>query len=530
MNEYDYIIIGAGSSGSSLSSRLAEYNPNSSILLLEAGGADISPFIHVPAAIIKAIGNPKLDWMYLSDPDKTRNNKKDLWPAGKVLGGSSSINGMLYVRGNKSDYEQWSKNGCKGWDYKSLLPIFKRIEKTNIGDQSFRGRNGPIHVNWLRSTHPLSHIFVKAAQENGLQFNSDYNGIRQSGVSYSQVTQKRGWRYHTARAYLWPGKKLSNIHIRTRAFVKKLLFKDHKCLGVNYTYKNKEIFSKAKKEVIVCAGSLGSPKILMQSGLGPEKHLSDLGIPVIANIDAIGKNLQDHPEVMLSIEVNQPTYNTEINSWKIILHSLNWFLFGRGPATSPYPHAIAFLNHISEDKNPNVQVQLGPYAFSFDENGVIPHHKPAISAAVNLSYPKSRGKVLLRSNNPKEPPAIKHEMFSNIDDLNQLINACKKVRTIFDDPHFDDYRIAERLPGKDIQTDEEWSDYIRQTAFLGYHPVGTCRMGTDAASVVGPDLRVNGIEGLRIADASIIPTLISGNTNAISILIGEKAADIISFK
>ena len=525
--EFDFIIVGAGSSGCALAHRLATYRPKDSILLIEAGGLDISPFIHVPAAIIKAIGNPSLDWMHIAEPDITRNNKKDLWPAGKVLGGSSAINGMLYVRGSRHDYDEWSNLGCYGWSYEDVLPVFKRLEHTSIGDKKIRGRSGLVHINWLRTTHPLAHSFVRASQENELPFNDDYNGEEQSGVAYSQVTQSRGWRYHTARAYLWPGKKPSNIQIKTKSFVTKLLFEGKQCIGLKFIKSGKEFIAKSRRETILSAGTLGSPKILMLSGIGPEKNLKSLGIPIINNIKAVGKNLQDHPEVMLSIEVNKSTYNTEINSSKIIIHAMNWLLFGRGPATSPYPHAVAFLSSSSQNKHPDIQIQLGPYAFSFDENGVIPYSKPAISAAVNISYPKSRGEVNLRSINHLDSPVINHNMFSHPDDMKKLIIACKKVRKILNHSHLNEYRVAEYLPGSNIQTDDEWSDYLRNNAFLGYHPVGTCRMGIDNNTVVTPNLKVRNFNGLRIADASIIPQIISGNTNATAIMIGEKAADLI---
>ena len=528
MKEYDFIVVGGGSAGSALAYRLAKYRPNDSILLLEAGGFDTSPLIHVPAAIIKAIGNPSLDWMHVAEPDPSRNQKKDLWPAGKVLGGSSAINGMLYVRGQSHDYDRWADAGCKGWGYEDVLPIFKRQECTSIGADSFRGRTGPVYVNWLRTTHHLAHEFVKAAENNGIPFNADYNGRGQKGVSYSQVTQKRGWRYHTSRAYLWPGKKPPNIDIKTNAIVTELMLENTKCLGVRYAKGCNQLVARSRQETILSAGTLGSPKILMLSGIGPGKTLKDLGIPVHLSSEAVGKNLQDHPEAMLSIEVNESTYNTEIISWKIVLHAVNWLLFGQGPATSPYPHAVAFMESSSSVPFPDIQVQLGPYAFSFDEKGVIPHHKPAISAAVNISYPKSRGEILLSSNNFLDAPVIRHKLLGHPEDMSRLISACKMVRSIMGNPIFSPYRVSERLPGKEVQSDDEWEDFLRKTVFLGYHAVGTCRMGVDDCAVVTPELKVKGIDALRVVDASIMPDLISGNTNATAIMIGEKAADLIN--
>lgn len=525
--EYDYVIVGAGSAGCALAYRLAKYCPNSSILLLEAGGLDVSPFIHVPAAIIKAIGNPALDWRLIAEPDSSRNNKRDLWPAGKVLGGSSAINGMLYVRGQARDYDRWAQLGCDGWAYEDILPVFKRLESTQIGDDELRGRRGPMHINWLRTTHPLAHEFVKAAQESGLQFNSDYNGKSQSGVSYSQVTQKRGWRYHTARAYLWPGKKPSNIDIQTKAQVTKLDFDGLVCTGLRFIKGGNENIVRARQEVILSAGTFGTAKLLMLSGIGSGEALKDAGVSVTIDRQAVGKNLQEHPEAMLSIEVNQPTYNTEINSYKVVLHAVNWLLFGRGPATSPYPHALAFMESSPGQGFADIQVQLGPYAFNFDENGVIPHDRPAISAAVNISYPKSRGEVRLRSYNPSDSLVIRHELFGNDDDMQRLIFACKRVRSVFDNTLFDSHRVTERLPGKAVKSDYDWEEFLRDTAFLGYHPVGTCRMGGDDKAVVAPNLKVRGVDRLRVADASIMPELISGNTNATAIMIGEKAADLI---
>lgn len=524
----DHIVIGGGSAGAALAHRLATYFPDQQVLLVEAGGHDVSPFIHVPAAIIKLIGNKSVDWMRMAEPDATRDDRSELWPTGKVLGGSSSINGMLFVRGQPSDYDRWAELGCDGWSYADLLPLFKRLERTHIGDEGVRGRDGAVNVDWLRTTHPLAHVFVDAARESGVPFNPDYNGADQLGVAYSQVSQKRGWRYHTARAYLWPGKKPRNLKIRTRCEVSELIFDSDRCTGVAFTRRGRRTELHARHGVTLCAGTFGTARLLMHNGIGPADHLQELGIPLRVDSPQVGSNLQEHPQGMVSIEVNQSTFNTEINSWKIVMHAIRWLLFGRGPATSPYPHAVAFIASGDQGENADIQIQLGPYAFSFDENGVIPYEKPAISASVNIADPQTRGRVRLRSASPKDGIRIEHAMFESTRDLEKLIAACRDVRRILSGPAFESHRVAERMPGEDVQSDEEWTAFLRRTAFLGYHAIGSCRMGADDESVVTPTLKVRGVEGLRVADASVFPSMISGNTNATAIMIGEKAADLIA--
>lgn len=523
---WDYIIVGAGSAGCVLANRLSA-DGNHRVLLLEAGGNDFSPFIHVPAAIIKAIGNPAMDWCYLADPDGSRNGKRDLWPAGRTLGGSSSINGMLYVRGNSADYDRWSSNGCAGWSYEEVLPYFKRLENTTLGDTNLRGRDGPLAVNPLRTRHRLADIFIEAAMQTGIPFNEDYNGAAQDGVAYSQVTQKRGQRFSASRAYLWPARRRRSLTVETHAQVQRLLISGGRATGVEYRRRGKVHQASANQCVIVSAGVIGTPKILMLSGIGPASDLESLGIDVVMDQPAVGQNLADHPEGMVGIDVNVSTYNTEINSPKIALHGLNWLLRGRGPATSPYPHAIAFLKSSPSLSSPDIQVQLGPYAFSFSEDGVIPYPRPAISAAVNLSYPSNCGQVRLTSANPDAAPIIDHQLLPDSQDIKQLTAACRQVRALFASGAFDSFRVAERLPGDEVQSDEQWATYLRSTAFLGYHGVGTCGMGNTDGHVVDNNLKVRGIDQLRVIDASVMPDLISGNTNAAVMMIAERASDLV---
>jgi choline dehydrogenase len=520
---YDYIIVGAGSAGCVLANRLSE-DGQSTVLLIEAGKRDWSPYIHVPAALVKLIGNPVRDWMHLTEPDPSRGDRIDLWSAGKGLGGSSSINGMLYVRGAPADFDAWAALGNPGWSATEVAPLFRRMERTLIGQDQERGRDGPMAVEPLRTRHPLGQAFEGAAIAYGLPANPDYNGRVQEGISPPQVTQRRGVRWSSARGYLGPARNRRNLTIATRVQVDRLVLEGKRCSGV--LLRDHGVV-RAKREVILSAGAMGSPKLLMLSGIGPGDMLRAAGVEVLHDSPQVGRNLQEHPHAAVSHEVMQRTFNMEINSPRIAWHMVNWALFRRGPATSAFPHAVGFFRSDPATAEPDLQLMFGPFAFGVSPEGVVPYYKPAVTSIVALSYPHSRGAISLRSADPDDRLKIDMKLLDDPRDVAALVRGCRIVRDIFTQPAIAQHVVRERLPGAEAESDEALEAYVRATSSPTNHPMGTCRMGDAGEAVVDARLRVHGLDGLRVIDASVMPRHVSGNINAAVLMIAEKGADMI---
>ena len=522
---FDYIVVGGGSAGCVLANRLSE-NPNHKVLLLEAGARDRSLFIHMPAGVAELLKGGPYNWGFETAPEPHLNNRGLYWPRGKGLGGSSAINGMIYIRGHRSDYDEWAAMGNSGWSYAEVLPYFKKSMNQERGPSDYHGVNGPLDVEDPKSGNELFDVFIGASKEVGIPYNPDFNGGRQEGVGPYQVTIGKGRRSSAATAYLTPIMSRANLRVETNALVSKILFDKHRATSVRYIQNQKVKEAVASREIIVCAGAVQSPQILQLSGIGDGDELQRFGLDVVKHLPGVGKNLQDHLDVSVQHYCTKPvTLFSQTRFHNKLMTLAQYLLFKNGLGASNGLEAGAFIKSDPDLEKPDLQFHFIP-AFMLDHARVDgPDHGYMLHAC--QLRPESRGYVALNSVDPKDPPAIQPNYLSAPKDLDVLIKAVRIARSIFAASSFDPYRGPEFLPGPHIQTDEEIEAFIRQHAETIYHPVGTCKMGHDAASVVDPQLRVRGVQGLRVVDASVMPTLIGGNTNAPTLMIAEKAADMI---
>jgi choline dehydrogenase len=516
--EFDYIIVGAGSAGCVLANRLSE-NPGNRVLLLEAGGRDWHPFIHMPAGLAKLVGYDSINWAYETEPQQELNGRRLYWPRGKVLGGSSSINAMCYCRGHRKDYNGWAESGAPGWDAASVLPYFMRSEDQGNGPSDYHGVGGPLSVQDLRHTNVLSELFLEAAVQAGFQRTDDFNGPHQRGFDYYQVTQRDGKRCSTAVAYLRPAAKRPNLVVSTHSFAERLLFEGNRAVGVSFRKKSRPQEARANR-VILAGGAINSPQLLMLSGVGPADHLRSIGIDVRLDLQGVGQNLQDHLDICTLFETRKSVGYDQLSE---VLTGLRYLLSRSGPGSSNIAEAGGFIvsRHATDDR-PDIQMHFVPALLDDHGRNILPGHGMTIHACT--LRPESRGEIRLKSANPSEAPAMQPNYLDTEYDRKMMRECVRLARLIFAQDAFAPHRGKEIFPGEAVQSDEEIMAFIRRKAETIYHPIGTCKMGTDDLAVVDPDLNVRGIEGLSVVDASIMPALVSGNTNAPTIMIAEKFA------
>lgn len=533
MSDVDFIIVGAGSAGCVLADRLSA-DGRHSVLLLEAGGSDLNFWIWVPIGYGKAFYDRRINWMYMTEPDPGLGGRPSYWPRGKVLGGSSSINAMVYIRGQHQDFEDWKAMGNPGWGWDDVLPYFRKAETNDAGADDWRGGEGPLHVATMaRDLHPLCQTYLAAGEQAGLKRNADFNGADQEGVGLYQNTAKGGFRMSAARAYLHPARGRANLRVETRAHATRILFEGRRAVGVEYRRKGRFHVARAGREVILAAGAVNAPHLLQLSGVGPGALLADKGVAVLHDLPGVGRHLQDHLGLDYLYRSKVPTLNQQLRPLHGKLwHGLRYVLARRGPLSLGVNQGGGFFRTRPELARPNMQLFFSPVSYTKAPPGkrplMSPDPFPGFLLGIQPTRPTSRGHLELRSADPFAPPAIHPNYLSTNHDLQEMLEGARFLREMAATPAFASVIEAEIRPGPHVQSEEDLIADIRARSGTVFHPVSTCRMGPDpSVDVVDARLRVHGLAGLRVVDASIFPTVTSGNTNAPAIMVGEKGADMI---
>jgi choline dehydrogenase len=528
MSSFDYIIVGGGSAGAVLANRLSE-DEGISVALIEAGGEAKALLVQIPIGFARLVGHEKFDWKYEQRPDPSIGGRRFFWSAGKLLGGSSSINGQVYIRGTKADFDHWATVGADGWSFDEVLPYFLRSESWRGAPRPARGVDGPQSVSPLREPHPTCKVFLAACAEIGLPSLQDCNGLDMEGAYLTQTSQRDGWRCSTEKAYLRPARLRRNLQVFTHAQVEKVVFEGNRAIGVAFAREGVQRRVNAAREVILSAGTIGSPAILMRSGIGQAAQLQALDIAVVKDAPEVGQNLQEHCAVSQSRFVNRPTINSQLDPLHMAGHALRFLVGRRGPLSSPPVQAMALARTRRGLEEPDVQLHFIPMAYDIEPSStssasVRMPKEPTVTITSSLTHPRSRGRVVLGSDGQ---PRVVHRLLGDDGDVETLVAAMKLVERLFDTQAFGQLAPVHRVPDHQFPSDAQWEELVRVKAMIAYHPVGSCRMGSDANAVVDPLLRVNGVECLRVVDASVMPRVTSTNTNATTIMIGEKAADVI---
>ena len=529
MDAFDYIVVGSGSAGGTVAARLSE-DPNTTVCVLEAGGRDWNPFIHIPAGFMKTLVDPSVNWLYESEASEGTAGRRIHAPRGKTLGGSSSINGNIYSRGQRLDFDGWAQRGNRGWGYADVLPYFRRSERRiGDGDDTFRGRDGDLIITNIDYRHPLADDFIKGAIGYGIPLNEDYNGAIQEGISYTQRTIFKGRRVSSARAFLRPALKRSNIELRTKSHATKIIFDGKRAVGIQYSRGGQSYEIRARREIILSGGAVNSPQLLQLSGVGPAALLREIGVPVHHDLLGVGENLRDHFVLRIVARIKtMDTINQRVKGLPLVSETFKYFT-GR-PSVLGLSPTLVYIFWKSDPAldNGDLQISFTPASYKEGVQSQLDDF-PGVTVAPWVQRPESTGHNRVKSANPFEAPAIQPNYFSHETDRRLSLAGMRMARDLMQTPEFAPHVDREELPGPDVNTEDEMLAYYRENATTTFHLMGTCRMGpeSDPTAVVDDNLRVRGLEGLRVADASIMPTMPSANTNAATIMIGEKCADFI---